>query len=294
MKPSLCLAVFALLVAPAHAQTNNAYQWKATIKVVDESGAPFFGAHATIGYYINSIATGNDGITDINGTFTVTHTALSELADISFEAKKDGYYSIWQEVNLQPPFEFGKWNPVKTLVLKRIGRPIAMYAKSITSLRLPELNKAIGYDLMIGDWVGPNGKGVNTDLFFTEKHTGPNSGYIISASFPKAGDGIREFIVPETEKGSGLRSSHEAPADGYQSELSQTEMTNPNRNFYFRVRTKLDENGNVVSARYGKIYGDLAQFTYYLNPTPNDRNIEFDPKQNLLPVNFGDLKVNAP
>jgi hypothetical protein len=24
------------------------------------------------------------------------------------------------------------------------------------------------------------------------------------------------------------------------------------------------------------------QFCYYLNPTPNDRNVEFDPKQNLL------------
>ena len=79
-----------------------------------------------------------------------------------------------------------------------------------------------------------------------------------------------------------MRSAHEAPADGYQREVSQTETTNPNRNFYFRVRTKLDENGNVVSARYGKIYGDLAQFTYYFNPTPNSRNIEFDPKQNLL------------
>ena len=29
------------------------------------------------------------------------------------------------------------------------------------------------------------------------------------------------------------------------------------------------------------------EFSYYLNPTPNDRNVEFDPKQNLL----GGLKV---
>ena len=62
------------------------------------------------------------------------------------------------------------------------------------------------------------------------------------------------------------------------------------------MRTVLDENGNVKSALYGKIYGDPMQmnFRYYLNPTPNDRNIEFDPKQNLL----GGLKpveqVDAP
>ena len=28
------------------------------------------------------------------------------------------------------------------------------------------------------------------------------------------------------------------------------------------------------------------RFTYYLNPTPNDRNLEFDPTRNLM-TNFG-------
>ncbi len=44
----------------------------------------------------------------------------------------------------------------------------------------------------------------------------------------------------------------------------------------------LDEHGNVKSALYGKIYGDFMQFVYYLNPGANDRNVEFDPKHNLL------------
>jgi hypothetical protein len=65
-------------------------------------------------------------------------------------------------------------------------------------------------------------------------------------------------------------------------------------NYYFRVRTKLDENGNVVSARYGKIYGDFMQFSYYLNPTPNDRNVEFDPKQNLITSLKFDEGVSQP
>ncbi|MCW5550774.1 MAG: hypothetical protein KIS67_01275 [Verrucomicrobiae bacterium] len=56
----------------------------------------------------------------------------------------------------------------------------------------------------------------------------------------------------------------------------------PSRNYYFRANTVLDENGNVKSALYGKIYGDFMQFRYYLNPTPNDRNVEFVPKRNLL------------
>ena len=71
-------------------------------------------------------------------------------------------------------------------------------------------------------------------------------------------------------------------------------MPDPNRNYFFRVRTAKDHEGNIVSAHYGKIYGDFMQFTYYLNPTPNDRNIEFDPKQNLLGGLQSFEQVSAP
>ncbi|MGD0253199.1 MAG: hypothetical protein ABSC01_10940 [Verrucomicrobiota bacterium] len=70
----------------------------------------------------------------------------------------------------------------------------------------------------------------------------------------------------------------------------------PNRNCFFRVHTVLDSNGNVKSALYGKIYGDPMQmnFCYYLNPTPNSRNIKFDPKQNLLGSLKSTEQVSAP
>jgi hypothetical protein len=122
--------------------------------------------------------------------------------------------------------------------------------------------------------------------------------------FPKDGDGIREFTVPDVEKGSALRSPHEAPADGYQSELTREVGAHPgqpskfdydpNRIYFFRVRTVLDEQGKVKSTFYGKIYGDFMQFCYYLNPTPNDRNIEFDPKRNLLKGLKSTEQVTAP
>ena len=55
----------------------------------------------------------------------------------------------------------------------------------------------------------------------------------------------------------------------------------------------MDKKGKVVSALYGKIDRDFRfdifnsktaalLFTYYLNPNANDRNMEFDPKRNLL------------
>ena len=130
--------------------------------------------------------------------------------------------------------------------------------------------------------------------------------YKLTVSVPNAGDGIQEITVPDAEKGSDLRSPHEAPANGYQPQLIRENLHHPgqtgksdydvNRNYFFRVRTILDANGNVKSALYGKIYGDPEQMnlSYYLNPTPNDRNNEFNPKQNLLGGLQSYERVTAP
>jgi hypothetical protein len=56
----------------------------------------------------------------------------------------------------------------------------------------------------------------------------------------------------------------------------------------------LDENGNIKSALYGKIYGGFENFQYYLNPTPNDRNVEFDPDHNLLNLGRREIPVRMP
>ena len=53
------------------------------------------------------------------------------------------------------------------MVLKKIGKPIAMYAKKYAiALKLPEYWKRIGYDLMIGDWVGPVWQGYQHGYYF--------------------------------------------------------------------------------------------------------------------------------
>ena len=65
--------------------------------------------------------------------------------------------------------------------------------------------------------------------------------------------------------------------------------------YIFRTRTRFDENGNLIGAHYGKIYptpdnlfrrsrkgNAFLRLRYYLNPTENDTNLEYDPNQNLL------------
>jgi hypothetical protein len=287
MKTLIALTMLMLAANCVFAQNNaDEHEWKAMIKVIDENGSPVAKANVKVGYYTNNTSVDIDGTTDINGMLIVTHSTSTfnyiEYA-LSFGIDKEGYYGTRSSCDLGIPYDAKKWNPAVTILIKKVGKPIAMYAKKyVMGLKLPEYNKQIGYDLMIGDWVGPYGKGINSDILFTENHADEKSGYTFTIGFPKEGDGLQEFTLPDREIGSGLRSPHEAPVDGYQSKHEQTQMPDPNRNYFFRVRTAKDHEGNIVSAHYGKIYGDFMQFTYYLNPTPNDRNIEFDPKQNLL------------
>src|ERR1700761_7068096 len=96
-----------------------------------------------------------------------------------------------------------KWNPVETLVLKKISKPIAMYARRLNT-HVPALDKPVGFDLMAGDWIAPYGKGVNTDVLFSghfDKRADSESDFTLTVSFPKVGDGIQEFTMPDAEKG---------------------------------------------------------------------------------------------
>jgi hypothetical protein len=308
-----CLTLVTLVVGCARAQTESpTNEWRATLQIVDEAGRPVAGAETSVSYFLppspgEVISSGKvAGLSDTNGMFVAAHRDSS--LSIGFHAQKPGYYSIGRQYELGYPFQYDpiKWNPTATLVLKRIRQPVPMYAK-LVNLGMPVFGKAAGFDLTVGDWVAPFGKGIHADFVFTaklERRAENDSDYILTVSFPNHGDGIQTFEVPENEKGGGLRSAHEAPLTGYEREWKQTSIRRPGqfhqtnrnleRNYYFRVRTILDEQGNVKSTLYGKIYGDFMQFTYYLNPTPNDRNVEFDPKQNLLKGLSSLERVDAP
>jgi hypothetical protein len=124
--------------------------------------------------------------------------------------------------------------------------------------------------------------------------------------FPNDGDGIVKFEIPKHRYASKFHSDYYAPVEGYINELrfysyrieGHLHYTNYERwaNYYFRIRTKFDHQGDVISANYGKIYGELNSHDNiaYLNPTPNDRNVEFDPLWNLFMFLENDEKVWTP
>jgi hypothetical protein len=312
MKKFICLILATGVACHINAQLRPIpHEWRATLKVVDDTGQPVAGAKTWVSFYIapSDEPKSSDlitGLTDANGLFIAEH--IDRSVYLGFHAEKTGYYPISIEYNLgfEDNANAANWNPMQTLVLDRVLNPIPMYAKRVNE-NPPILNQPVGYDLMVSDWIAPYGKGINTDIIFTKvayRKSGADYEYKVTVDFKNAGDGIQTYTIPESEKGSGLQSPHEAPIDGYQSQLIKDRSAHPgeptksnydeNVKYFFRVRTVLDENGNVVSAHYGKIYGDFMQFTYYLNPTPNSRNIEFDTKHNLLVGLKSTEQVRAP
>ena len=300
-KPIACLLLSGLVVSCGRSQVPQSRQWNAAITVIDEGGQPVSGAEAEMSWNVNGpdLSLTYDkvgGTTDTNGMFKASHVANGSI-DLGFTAVKGGYYKTAKVYHLAPlnDSDPAKWNPAVVLVLKSIGQPTAMYARRVEG-GPPAFNQPVGYDLVAGDWVAPHGKGAVRDIIFTgelKEITKDDYDYKLTVSFPNAGDGIQEFTKSEVDKASALRSPHSAPEAGYRPEVVKTmsrhpgqpaksDMNDQNRDYFFRVRTTLDEKGNVKSALYGKMYGDFMQYTYYLNPAANDHNLEFDPGRNLL------------
>ncbi|MEI6084594.1 MAG: hypothetical protein WCS70_09865 [Verrucomicrobiota bacterium] len=206
---------------------------------------------------------------------------------------------------------WGPWNPTLEIVLKKKSDPVPLYARKIEVWQgviadaLLTTN-SVGFDLLKGDWLPPYGKGEVADFIFSLKQKlgdmTPDRIQIFDSEFvvgfSNKTDGIQSAYA-DPQGGSILRLPRMAPQDGYIPYLvrhisqngrgRQGDLPRADQNYFFRVRTKRDDTGKIVSALYGKIHGEFEWglrgqlgFTYYLNPTPDEHNLEFDPKRNLF------------
>lgn len=299
---------------------------QATMRVVDQNGEPVSNAIIDGGfadYRTPSIEQGTpfSAQTDTNGCAVLNGKTSGEF---TYRVRKEGYYNTggeykeWMKL-WRPPASNIKdgrwqpWNPTIEVKLKEIKNPIPMFVKSVRT-DIPVEDKPIGFDLKIGDWVAPYGEGQKSDLkILLERGARSENNFECSlqVTFSNEGDGLQEYVASPVTMGS-LKLPYSAPQTGYISSWKREVYSKPDgsrknletrkdQNYVFRVQTVLDENNEVRSAIYGKISGDInfygyiaakvkLVFTYYLNPTSNDQNIEFDPDKNL----FGGRKRFAP
>ena len=322
-----------LILALAMATSCSADSLKTisfTVQAVDEDGLPVPDAIVSAGFY--RFPGGGDSMvlaesvkatTDTNGFCTVEGRGA---VDVTWEIGKEGFYR-----SFAPRFGEGTATTTNSetgimhyqIVLRRIENPIPMYAKTPRGFYLPALNRPVGYDLAQGEWLPPHGKGEVADIVF---HATCEFGELIpgnihaydatlTLTFSNDGDGLVDYV--ETQQGGSVfHLPRYAPETGYTNQWSlrqyeqqegssfKSTQRNEGMNQFFRVRTKKDKDGNIISAHYGKIRGGLwfdvasgklwPMMKYYFNPNPNDRNMEFDPNQNLFTNLSQDEKVKDP
>jgi hypothetical protein len=205
--------------------------------------------------------------------------------------------------------------------LKEIRNPIPMYvfttapSSPVPGFTFPKEKPdgPVGFDFFERDFIAPFGKGKVADVSLSRKPAPEaEGGAFLVMRFENPMDGIAGPF--DDLLYSKFVADYEAPINGYNSEYkfeNRVRMTflsekarrsnEPHpiigmRWCSMRLRSRVDENGKLQSCHYGKIIGwpnlapklvepyacRLYNFSYYINPTPNSRNLEWDTKTNLF------------
>ena len=290
-----------------HAMTKGA-RARATLRVVDSTGKCVPNARVRLNFmFFERKDNFETGLTDANGLFSAEKDTMSQC---NWFIEKEGYYNTEGRHSFAANLtndsvkngRWQPWNPTLEVVLKEKRKPIPMYQNLIESV-LPAGTNRLGFDFLIGDWVAPHGKGRIADMWYVydENFVDRDNFYImLSFVFPGENNGC---YMRKMDNYSGFISEHEAsdtefaPSKICVIEQEKGKYTKESRfaqddYMVFRIRTKTDDQGKIVSSRYGKIYGPVGvphrwskkfSFTYYLNPNPNDRGLEYNPQKNLIP-----------
>ena len=278
---------------------------KVTLKVVDENGLPIKGAKTSLTFddvytFKRGINTKTiSGMTDLNGIVTASNNTIR---DVSYSVEIYGWYES-RGVYQFSKHESGKWepwNPEIKVVMRKIEKPVPMYARQPGSVKpdieIAAINKEIGFDLIECDWVAPYGKGKHSDFIFRLEKTFKSRDYFDSkliVTFPNRFDGIQ--VAKENLKGGSMfKLPRHAPEDGYKNMVTHRtirtgvgimkEDYGEDTNYIFRIRSE-EKDGKLIRAMYGKINGEIRFdpmnsktayiiFKYFLNPDYT-RNLEF-------------------
>lgn len=272
---------------------------KIIYRIVDDEGNPL--ANQRVHYVWQNDyprkTWGEYANTDTNGEFIAQAKVGGEL---TVGVRQPGYYKSWDKVvfysrdGVSPLVKDGKWQPYsehRTLVVKRKINPVDAPTVKFNGLTVPVTNVWIGLDMETYKWVKPYGDGINSDMLL-RFNSEPVNKYVVNwatmeVSFtnnPYAG-----FYVMTKDGFSEMKSAYHADTNmvfhtGITYSIGRLpkddNILDENHYMVFRTRTRIDKDGKLVSAHYGKIYGRWGIWRgtrakmMFFNTTANDTNLE--------------------
>lgn len=310
MKLKIVLTAFFLGLDVALAQSRELYLARAygalakeCLRIVDQDGVPVSGANLWGG-----LQTGdgyNDftpirGISDTNGEYVIEGKCTDRIrCDITL----DGYYASEFELTdygHTHSIGGGRWLPYgskRKIVLNKILNPIPLCChNSRTSFRIPVYNEWVGFDFERFDFVRPHGQGLEKDMMLRFALDNPSrDDYHMTMEVSFTNNPYAGIYELPRNKSSELESVYHADTNAfYQQSIAYrfdrcpgkvpryTQQLTSQNYLVFRTRTMVDAEGKLVSAHYGKIYGDwnfvgpggMSMARCIFNLTPNDTNLE--------------------
>ena len=191
MKLALRLFIGCLIVFAGNSCVPGGPKLQVTVHVIDDAGNPVEGALVAV----LGIVREREGKTDRQGRFTATIRNASSQIEIVI--RKKGYYAISRHI-----YELGggdvddrwqPWNPELNFLLAKKRNPVVLQEREVRGLKIPDRDKPVGFDLVVGDWVAPAGKGSVSD-FILLAHTAITNGNTTSnrltLTFANVSDGL--------------------------------------------------------------------------------------------------------
>lgn len=274
-----------------------------SFRVVDSGGNPVTNANVRCAFKVAAGGSGFQsvcGVTDANGLCTISGMCKAYM---DYCVEKDFFYRSrgkidYMETRSVPAVIDGKWQPydeTRTVVLKRIKNPIRLRDPDARyRYKYPESGKWTGFDLACGDWMPPLGKGKSADMMVRYVREPRPDGYFKSLDISFTNNPYAGVYLMDKDSYSEMDSVYEANTNGeyvgnLRYEFERTAKGNhmiselgSGQYLVFRIRTKVDDDGNLISAHYGRIMGALQYLEkggmvlgpVFFNPTPNDTNLE--------------------
>ena len=297
------------------------------VTVTDSDGNPISNAVVRVGFSTSHVIFGGghtssnkggqaEAKTDTNGIAVVKFNCTA--AEFCWDVKADGFYQ-GDEHREHFKFEEVVTSPVsgyvilhehekegKATIWRKIN-PQAMYSYRLSEAwgnavnKVPVKNGRYGFDLRLGSWLPPLGKGEVSDFYYVRKigEEPLEDGSVAWLEFDSGcgayfGKQTGSKVFPSTYcANTNAVFGNRLPFmfvknDSDDKRIDWRDIATGDEYLVLRTRVKLDSNGKVIEANYSKILGPF-RFGYAVespcvvfNHRVNDTNLESDCRRNML------------